>query len=181
METGDGPLSPLSESLKGVDFMKKLLSLLIVMILCSTMLISCNDKSDSYECLGEFEHKVYSHYSIDDFPEFKGYGHCYDIATTYEEFANIVEDTNSVSEDDFEEYFIFVSTKYDWNTYTYASQEYKNFRVENGIVYLDRYVTYNKWVGAGSSIETYCFLIPKKLLDKKELNITGFEITEYIK
>ena len=159
--------------------MKKLLSLLIVMILCSTMLISCNDKSDSYECLGEFEHKVYSHYSIEDFPEFKGYDHCYDIATTYEEFANIVEDTNSVSEDDFEEYFIFVSTKYDNYSDRYSSQEYKNFRVENGIVYLDRYVTYNEYMGEASSIETHCFLIPRKLLGKKELNITGFEVTEH--
>ena len=160
--------------------MKKLLALLLVMILCSAMLISCSDKGDSYECLGEFEHKVYSRYSIEDFPKFKRYGHCYDIATTYEEFANIVEDTKDVSEDDIEEYFIFLSTTYDWNTFTYASQEYKNFRAEKGIVYLDSYVTYNEWVGEASSIETHCFLIPRKLLGKKELNITGFEVTEHV-
>lgn len=164
--------------------MKKLLTLLLTLILCLGVLVACDTPEESsseepYECLGEFEHKVYSHYSIEDFPEFKGYDHCYDIATTYEEFANIVEDTKDVSEDDFEEYFIFVSTKYDWNTYTYASQEYKNFRVENGIVYLDRYVTYNEWLGGASSIETHCFLIPRKLLGKKELNITGFEVTEH--
>ena len=73
--------------------MKKLLALLLAMILCLGVLVACDTPEESsseepYECLGEFEHKVYSHYSIEDFPEFKGYGHCYDIATTYEELAS---------------------------------------------------------------------------------------------
>lgn len=47
METGDGSLSPLSESLKGVDFMKKLLSLLLAMILCLGVLVACDTPEES--------------------------------------------------------------------------------------------------------------------------------------
>ncbi len=162
--------------------MKKILALLLAMLLCLGVLVACKNGDDEYyECLGMFNHKIYSHYSIDDFPRpDKGhYGHCYDIATTYEEFVEIVEDTKGVSESVFKDYFIFVSTKYDDNSGTYSSQEYKNFRLENGIAYLDRYVTYSKEVGEGSSIETHCFLISRKLLGKQELNITGFEVTEH--
>ena len=63
MKTGDGFLSPLSESLKGVDYMKKLIALLLVLALCLGVLVACND---SEKMRAEIESEIRAEIEADE-------------------------------------------------------------------------------------------------------------------
>ncbi|MBR2295932.1 MAG: hypothetical protein IKA43_00820 [Clostridia bacterium] len=174
--------------------MKKLLSMLLTLILCLGVFVSCNDETPSQSSseieksveFSEWEGVYYSkiegmNYIGEDLPSRENMeptiqtGIYYRLVESYEELLTVATPNDSINSDFFSQNAIFVLCEYSSNRISYDFKGIHNFSVDDGVatVIYEKFLSNNR-VSFGDSISTLFFSIPKKELgntDIKQINI----------